>query len=287
MRKEKDSLGEFEVPAHAYWGVQTQRARTHFCAAPPIPPVLIQCYGHIKKAAACVNAQLAMLDEQRSGWIAEAADEVIQGKHNDQFPLGIWQSGSGTQTNMNVNEVIANRANEIAGGQRGAYEPVHPNDHVNHGQSTNDTFPTAMALACIVRSRALHKEVTRVSKDLRQQADQYAHVVKMGRTHLQDAVPITFGQELLTFAHQMENGLQAINQAVDLCRTLPIGGTAVGTGLNAHPQFASKMVGRLSEQLGEQLFACANPSQGSRMKQTQPPWALENYCLVENLWNSH
>ncbi|MEM7589888.1 MAG: class II fumarate hydratase, partial [Myxococcota bacterium] len=258
-RKQSDSMEPVEASSKAQWGAQTQRALQHFYPGARVPLQLIYCYAHIKQAAAKSNSALGVLQQQQCHFIVQAAQEIIQGKWDDQFPLSVWQSGSGTQTNMNVNEVIANRANALARDEKKQCEPIHPNNHVNCGQSTNDTFPTAMALACCVQVRGLQNVVDAVIKCLVQQAKQHNQLIKMGRTHLQDAVPITFGQELQTFADQLQRAMHNVQQSTDRCRTLPLGGTAVGTGLNAHPQFASAVVKQLSKQLQQEFFPCANP----------------------------
>ena len=262
-RKKSDGMGQVNAAPQAQWGAQTQSALQHFCQGTPLPLPLIYCYAHIKQAAARVNSALGVLQQQHAELIVQAAQEIIAGKWDDQFPLSVWQSGSGTQTNMNVNEVIANRANALAKQANVQLEPIHPNDHVNRGQSTNDTFPTAMALACCVQLQPLQEAATATISCLQQHAKRHSQVVKMGRTHLQDAVPITFGQELLTFADQLQRALQQVCAATDRCRTLPLGGTAVGTGLNAHPKFALAVIKELSEQLQQQcspFSPCANPS---------------------------
>ncbi|MEM7402551.1 MAG: class II fumarate hydratase [Myxococcota bacterium] len=248
--------GRAKKVAQPHWGQQTEKALRHFSPGIPVPIELIHCYAHVKQAAAKANCKLGVLKQEHTDCIVQAAQEIIAGKLDDQFPLSIWQSGSGTQTNMNVNEVIANRANALGGWHK---EVIHPNDHVNRGQSTNDTFPTAMALACCVAYDPLQQAAKAAIDCLHQHVQQHGDVIKMGRTHLQDAVPITFGQELQTFADQLERAMHHVQQATDRCRTLPVGGTAVGTGLNAHPQFASTVVDMLSQQLQQPFAACINP----------------------------
>lgn len=254
MRIETDSMGEIEVPAHRYWGAQTQRSIRNF----PIgverfrwqAPV-ITALGILKKAAALANRELGELPAEVADLIIRAADEVAEGKLNDEFPLVVFQTGSGTQSNMNANEVISNRAIELAGGQRGSKTPVHPNDHVNRGQSSNDTFPTAMHIAA---ARELHRHllpaVGRLRDTLAEKAQQYAQVVKTGRTHLQDATPITLGQEIGGWVAQIDFGLEAVRAALPGIYDLAIGGTAVGTGLNAHPEFGDRAAAHIAELTG-------------------------------------
>jgi len=241
MRIETDSMGEIAVPADRYWGAQTQRSIQNF----PIgverfrwQASIITSLGILKKAAALANGELGELPADIAQLIVRAADEVIEGKLNEEFPLVVFQTGSGTQSNMNVNEVISNRAIELAGGQRGSKSPVHPNDHVNRGQSSNDTFPTAMHIA-VGRELQQHllPSVRRLRDTLAAKAAQYDDIVKTGRTHLQDATPITLGQEIGGWVAQIDFGLQAVDAALPGIYDLAIGGTAVGTGLNAHPQF--------------------------------------------------
>jgi fumarate hydratase, class II len=251
-RVESDSMGKIEVPAHVYWGAQTQRSLHHFdIGRDTMPPELIRAFAILKKAAALVNQDLGKLPADKAKLIVQAADEVIAGKLADQFPLRIWQTGSGTQTNMNVNEVISNRAIEIAGGTLGSKNPVHPNDHVNMSQSSNDTFPTAMHIAAADRIKnALIPAVTNVQKAIEAKAKQFADVVKIGRTHLQDAVPLTVGQEFSGWANQLERDVKRLEQVLDGLLDLAIGGTAVGTGLNTHPEFAERAAKKISELTG-------------------------------------
>ena len=239
-RTESDSMGTIEVAADVYWGAQTERSLHHFAIGHDTMPVeLIWAFGILKKAAALTNQELGKLPEDKAKLITEAADEVIAGKLNDQFPLRIWQTGSGTQTNMNTNEVISNRAIEMAGGTMGSKEPIHPNDHVNMSQSSNDTFPTAMYIAA---SKALTSQcipaVQRLRDELAKKAAAYKDVVKIGRTHLQDAVPLTLGQEISGYVTQLDMALKGMADCLPGLYQLAIGGTAVGTGLNTHPQFA-------------------------------------------------
>lgn len=262
MRIETDSMGEIAVPADRYWGAQTQRSIQNFpigvdrfrWGAP-----IIEALGILKKAAALANGELGQLPPDVTQLISRAADEVIQGRLNDEFPLVVFQTGSGTQSNMNANEVISNRAIEMAGGQRGSKTPVHPNDHVNRGQSSNDTFPTAMHIAV---SRQLHRHLLPAVRRLRDTLDakalEYQDIVKTGRTHLQDATPITLGQEIGAWVAQIDFGLEVIEAALPGIHDLAIGGTAVGTGLNAHPEFGVLAAGRIAEITGLPFRAADN-----------------------------
>ena len=251
-RVESDSMGKIEVPANVYWGAQTQRSLHHFnIGRDTMPPELIRAFGILKKAAALVNQELGKLPADKAKLIVQAADEVIAGKLDSQFPLRIWQTGSGTQTNMNVNEVISNRAIEIAGGVLGSKTPVHPNDHVNMSQSSNDTFPAAMHIAAAERVKtALIPAVSSVQKAIEAKAKEFADVVKIGRTHLQDAVPLTVGQEFSGWASLLERDIKRLEQVLDGLYDLAIGGTAVGTGLNTHPEFAERAAKKIADLTG-------------------------------------
>ncbi|MFB3915600.1 MAG: class II fumarate hydratase [Terriglobales bacterium] len=251
-RLESDSMGTIEVPANVYWGAQTQRSLHHFnIGRDTMPPELIRAFGILKKAAALVNQELGKLPADKAKLIVQAADEVIAGKLDSQFPLRIWQTGSGTQTNMNVNEVISNRAIEIAGGVLGSKKPVHPNDHVNMSQSSNDTFPAAMHIAAAERVKnALIPAVRTVQKAIEAKAKEFADVVKIGRTHLQDAVPLTVGQEFGGWASLLERDIKRLEQVLDGLYDLAIGGTAVGTGLNTHPEFAERAAKKIADLTG-------------------------------------
>src|SRR5258707_5812245 len=251
-RTESDSMGKIEVPANVYWGAQTERSLLHFnIGRDTMPPELIHAFGTLKKACALVNQDLAKLPPDISKLIVQAADEVIAGKLDDQFPLRIWQTGSGTQTNMNVNEVISNRAIEIAGGELGSKKPVHPNDHVNMSQSSNDTFPAAMHIAAAERVKnALIPAIKTVRDAIAAKAKEFEGVVKIGRTHLQDAVPLTFGQEFGGWASLLDRDIKRLEQVLDGLYDLAIGGTAVGTGLNAHPEFAERAAKKIAELTG-------------------------------------
>jgi fumarate hydratase, class II len=239
-RTETDSFGPIEVPSDRYWGAQTQRSRQNFrIGNDRMPIAIIHALGIVKLASAETNRELGLLDNRRAGAIARAAREVIEGKLDDHFPLVVWQTGSGTQTNMNLNEVIANRANELLGGKLGAKEPVHPNDHVNMSQSSNDSFPTAMHIAATRNITAdLIPALAELHRALRQKEKSFSRIVKIGRTHTQDATPLTLGQEFSGYAAQVESGLARLRVAVRELYPLAQGGTAVGTGLNSKPKFA-------------------------------------------------
>ena len=242
-------MGPIEVLSSQYWGAQTQRSLIHFDIGDDrMPPELIRAFGVLKKAAALVNYDLGKLDEEKKNLIAAAADEVISGQLNAEFPLRIWQTGSGTQTNMNANEVISNRAIELAGGVMGSKKPIHPNDHVNMSQSSNDTFPTAMHIAAAEQvQRKLIPAVEELCNVLGQKARQFADIVKIGRTHLQDATPITVGQEISGWVSLLDRDIQRLHETLAGLYDLAIGGTAVGTGLNAHPEFAERAAAKIAE----------------------------------------
>jgi fumarate hydratase class II len=245
-------MGPIEVPSRRYWGAQTQRSLIHFdIGDDTMPPELIRAFGTLKKAAALVNRDLGKLDEEKTKLITQAADEVISGQLNHEFPLRIWQTGSGTQTNMNANEVISNRAIELAGGAMGSKKPIHPNDHVNMSQSSNDTFPTAMHIAAAEQvQRKLIPAVEELKNALDYKARQFAGIVKIGRTHLQDATPITVGQEFSGWVSLLNRDVQRLRETLDGLYDLAIGGTAVGTGLNAHPEFAERAAAKIAELTG-------------------------------------
>jgi fumarate hydratase, class II len=251
-RTEKDTFGPIEVPADRLWGAQTQRSLTNFkISSERMPRALLHALALVKKAAALVNVDLKALDAKKGSAIVQAADEVLAGRHDDEFPLVVWQTGSGTQTNMNVNEVLANRASEILGGERGEGRLVHPNDDVNKGQSSNDVFPTAMSVAAvdIVVSRVI-PAVRALAETLAAKAEAFRAIVKIGRTHLQDATPLTLGQEFSGYVAQLRHGLRHLEAALPHLAELALGGTAVGTGLNAHPEYAVRVAGKLSELTG-------------------------------------
>jgi fumarate hydratase class II len=239
-RSETDSFGPIDVAADRYWGAQTERSRQNFRIGQDRMPIsIVHALGIVKLASALTNRELGLLDARRAGAITRAAREVIEGKLDDHFPLVVWQTGSGTQTNMNLNEVIANRANELLGGKLGAKEPVHPNDHVNMSQSSNDSFPTAMHIAAAGRITAdLIPALGELLRELRRKEKAFARIVKIGRTHTQDATPMTLGQEFSGYAAQVESGMARLRIAVKELLPLAQGGTAVGTGLNSKPGFA-------------------------------------------------
>jgi len=251
-RIERDTMGEMQVPIDRYYGAQTARSLENFkIGGDRFPRELIRALGILKKAAALTNMELELLSEEKADLIARAADEVIDGKLDEHFPLVVWQTGSGTQTNMNANEVISNRAIEMAGGEMGSKKPIHPNDDVNKAQSSNDTFPTAMHIAAAERVvRHLIPRVESLRDTLRAKSDEFMTVVKIGRTHLMDATPLTLGQEISGWAQQLDNGLGRIRVALDGLYDLALGGTAVGTGLNTHPEFAVKAAEKISELTG-------------------------------------
>jgi fumarate hydratase class II len=251
-RTETDSMGSIEVPADRYWGAQTARSLIHFhIGHDTMPAELIRALGILKKAAALVNRELGALPADKAGLIVRAADEVIAGTLDDHFPLHVWQTGSGTQTNMNANEVIANRAIELAGGVMGSKKPVHPNDDVNMGQSSNDAFPTAMHVAAASQvERVLIPAVARVHRAIEAKAEAFASVVKIGRTHLQDATPLTVGQEMSGWASLLARDIDRLRAVLPGLYELAIGGTAVGTGLNAHPEFAQRVAAKIADLTG-------------------------------------
>ena len=248
-RTETDSMGPIQVPNDRYYGAQTARSLIHFdIGRDTMPPELIRAFGILKKAAALVNQDLGKLPADKAKLIVQSADEVIAGKLNDHFPLRIWQTGSGTQTNMNANEVISNRAIELSGGTIGSKKPIHPNDDVNMSQSSNDTFPTAMHIAAATEVvRTLIPAVEELHAAIDAKAKQFAGVVKIGRTHLQDATPLTVGQEMSGWASLLERDIARLNDTLSGLYDLAIGGTAVGTGLNAHPEFAERAAKKISE----------------------------------------
>ena len=249
MRTESDSMGKVQVPADRYWGAQTQRSLQHFAIGDDLMPrELIWAFGVLKKACALVNKDLKKLSSELAGLIAKAADEVISGKLDAHFPLKIWQTGSGTQTNMNVNEVISNRAIELAGGRMGSKKPVHPNDHVNMSQSSNDTFPTAMHIAAAAQVEKALLPAVRILRDaLAKKGKEFGNIVKIGRTHLMDAVPMTFGQEFSGWVSLLERDIARLESALPGLYELALGGSAVGTGLNTHPEFAERAAQKITE----------------------------------------
>ena len=259
-RKETDSMGSIEVADEAYWGAQTQRSLQHFAIGEErIPQAVIHALAQIKKAAARCNRQNGTLPAELAELIEQAADEIIAGQHSEQFPLSVWQTGSGTQSNMNINEVIANRANQLAGQPLGSKQPVHPNDHVNRGQSSNDTFPSAMHLAALGETdQQLLPALHRLRDCLHDLSERHRDQVKIGRTHMMDATPLTFGQELSAFVCQIDQGLDALEKALPAVCAIAQGGTAVGTGLNTPAGFAQAMADQLAAQTGLPITSADN-----------------------------
>ena len=252
FRKEKDSMGVLEVPDDRYYGAQTQRSLNNFkIGGERFQRELIRAYGILKKAAASVNEKAGKLDSKLAGVIREAADEVIEGNLDDHFPLVVWQTGSGTQSNMNFNEVIANRAIEKLGGELGSKNPVHPNDHVNMGQSTNDTFPTAINIAAVEATiNQLLPGLKKLLKSLVKKEKEFDTIIKLGRTHLQDATPLSLGQEFSGYASALRHGISRIEKALDHCYELAMGGTAVGTGINSFEGFGEQVANEISSLTG-------------------------------------
>ena len=263
-------MGEFEVPADAYYGAQTMRAVVNF----PISDLrfsrsFIRGLGRIKRAAAEVNEELGLLDSRLSKAVVQASQEVIDGKLDDQFVVDIFQTGSGTSTNMNANEVISNRAIEILGGKIGSRDPVHPNDHVNIGQSSNDVIPTAIHISALAAIHdGLIPALTHLQKELEGKAAEFMPVIKTGRTHLQDATPIWLGQEFEGYAGQVERGVRRLRHAEDELSEVALGGTAVGTGINTHPEFAARVCSRLSDEMGVPVRETATTSR------RRAPWTV-------------
>jgi fumarate hydratase class II len=260
LRNEHDTMGEVKVPESAYYGAQTARSLVNFdIGTEKIPIEVIRAFGILKKAAAIVNRELGLLEQDRADLIVQACEEVIEGKLDEHFPLGVWQTGSGTQTNMNVNEVIANRAIEIAGGVLGSKTPVHPNDDVNKSQSSNDTFPTAMHIASATAiTHKLLPAVEKLAGFVQDKSRQFADIVKIGRTHLMDAVPLTLGQEFSGYAAQLHRGRDRVAQRLPWLYELALGGTAVGTGLNTHPEFATRAAEKIAEMTEMPFVSAAN-----------------------------
>jgi len=260
IRLETDSLGEVEVPADRYWGAQTARSLHFFnIGTETMPREMIRALGLVKRAAAEVNRDLNLLPHDLADFIIEAAQEVIDGRLDEHFPLRVWQTGSGTQSNMNANEVIANRAIELAGGVMGSKKPVHPNDHVNLGQSSNDSFPTAMHVAAVEQiSNQLLPALDELLATTRAKAKEFERVITTGRTHLMDAVPLTLGQQFGAFATQLGQGIDHIRAGLPELLEIALGGTAVGTGLNAHPEFGARTAARLAELTGHPFVSAAD-----------------------------
>ncbi|MEE9443601.1 MAG: class II fumarate hydratase [candidate division Zixibacteria bacterium] len=260
VRIEKDTMGEVQVPADKYWGAQTQRSLMNFkIGFDRMPREIIRAFGILKKGAALANCELGVLPKDKTDMICQAADEVIAGKLDDNFPLVVWQTGSGTQSNMNSNEVIANRAIEIAGGTIGSKDPIHPNDDVNKSQSSNDVFPTAMHIAATEEvTHTLLPALEKLHATLKEKEEAYKDIVKVGRTHLMDAVPLTLGQEFSGYRQQAENAIARIKESLKYLKELAQGGTAVGTGLNTHPEFAIKVAEKISELTGIDFVTAPN-----------------------------
>ena len=259
-RIETDSMGEIEVPADRYYGAQTARSLIHFDIGIEIMPrEIIRGMGILKKASAIVNADLGLLEEEKKNLIVKSADEVISGDLDDHFPLRIWQTGSGTQSNMNTNEVIANRAIEISGGKLGSKTPIHPNDHVNMGQSSNDTFPTAMHIAAVEQIHGhLLPELTGLRDSISKKCIEFKGITKIGRTHLMDATPLTLEQEFSGYVQQLTNGIQRVKSCLPNLSQIALGGTAVGTGLNSHPDFAIKVANQIALLTSKEFVTAPN-----------------------------
>ena len=259
-RIEKDTMGEVQVPKESYYGAQSARSIMNFkIGTERFPREMIKAFGILKKACAVVNEELGVLPREKKDLIVQAADEVIEGKLDEHFPLSVWQTGSGTQTNMNSNEVISNRAIELAGGERGSKDPIHPNDDVNKSQSSNDTFPAAMHIAAAMEiHRRLLPAVTALAEVIEEKAKQFNSIIKIGRTHLMDATPLTVGQEFSGYAAQLRHGLKRIENCLPYLYELAIGGTAVGTGLNTPPGFAEKAAENIAKQTGISFVTAEN-----------------------------
>ena len=259
-RTESDSMGKIEVPADRYYGAQTERSLHHFdISQDRMPASLIHAFGLLKKACALANAELGLLAKDKAGWVTQAATEVAEGKLDDHFPLRVWQTGSGTQTNMNVNEVISNRAIELAGGALGSKKPVHPNDDVNMSQSSNDTFPTAMHLAAVNQlQKELIPSVQKLRDALAKKSAEFKNLIKIGRTHLMDAVPMTLGQEFSGYVAQLDAALARIQGSLPELYELALGGTAVGTGINTHKDFPAKAAAHLAKLTGQPFVSAKN-----------------------------
>jgi fumarate hydratase class II len=262
-RIERDTMGEIRVPADSLWGAQTQRSLENFpIGEEKMPAALIAAFCQLKKACTLVNRDLGQLDETIANAIVDACDEILSGRHGDQFPLSVWQTGSGTQSNMNCNEVIANRASQLLGDSLEGQRRVHPNDHVNRSQSSNDTFPTAMHVAALMEIEdRLEPAIRRLHDTLADKAETFADIVKIGRTHLQDATPLTLGQEIGGWVSMLDTSRAQVSESKEYLRALAIGGTAVGTGLNAPPEFGSRVAEVLTAQVGHHFVSAANKFQ--------------------------
>jgi len=260
FRVEEDSMGKINVPANKYYGAQTARSLENFkIGGERMPKELVRALGIIKKAAAQVNLELKLLPKEKADLIVKAADEVINGKLHDHFPLVIWQTGSGTQTNMNANEVISNRAIEMSGGKMGSKTPIHPNDDVNKSQSSNDVFPTAMHIAAVEEiHRRLISNLTKLRDSLDKKSKEFNKIIKVGRTHLMDATPLTLGQEFSGYTAMLSNGLERIDDSLKRLYPLALGGTAVGTGINTHPEFPIRVAEKISKLTGQPFVTAPN-----------------------------
>ncbi len=259
-RVETDSMGEIKVPANKYYGAQTARSLIHFdIGIETMPRELIRAMGILKKAAATVNCELGLLSEDKKILMNQAADEVISGELDSHFPLRVWQTGSGTQTNMNTNEVIANRAIEISGGKLGSKDPIHPNDDVNKGQSSNDTFPTAMHIAAVEKiNETLIPSIGKLRDTLKKKSEEFKEIIKIGRTHLMDATPLTLGQEFSGYVTQLDNAIQRIDGCLPRLLQIALGGTAVGTGINSHKEFPKKVASEIANLTGHPFITAPN-----------------------------
>ena len=283
-RLESDSMGTIEVPAEHYWGAQTQRSLIHFSIGDDhMPKAVYHAYGYVKKAAAIVNAQVGKLPREKADLISKVADEVIAGKLDSEFPLYVWQTGSGTQSNMNVNEVISNRAIQLVGGRLGSKEPIHPNDHVNLSQSSNDTFPTAMHIATVLSfADHLIPQVEAPIEAMWEKAKQWVDVVKIGRTHLQDATPLTVGQEWSGYVTQLKDAEGLVKQSMNGLYRLAAGGTAVGTGLNTPSDFGPRIAAEIAHLTGHPFVSAPNKfaAQGSLDAMVHASAALRGLAVV-------
>ena len=269
-RHESDSMGEVELPADAYWGAQSARAAENFDVSQfTIPGPLLVALARLKESAASVNESLGLIEPRIGAAIRAAADEVAEGRWSDHFPVDVFQTGSGTSWNMNVNEVIANVANVSLGSALGTRAPVHPNDHVNKGQSSNDVVPTAIAMSTRTEAKALAGELDRIAEALSEKSREFVNVVKLGRTHLQDAVPMTLGDEFGAYAEQMRKGGDRVRRCFGTLAEVPLGGTAVGTGINTHPEFARRVMERISERTGIEFQLCASAFEGISARDAQ------------------
>ena len=283
MRKEKDSMGDMQIPDDAYYGAQTQRAVENFpISGITISKSMIQALGKIKRSAAIVNHELGLLDDDRKNAIIQAADEIIEGKFDSQFPVDIYQTGSGTSSNMNCNEILSNRASEIMGGKIGAKDPVHPNDHVNLGQSSNDVIPTAIHIAAnTMLEEELIPALQNLANELDKKATAFSDIVKIGRTHLQDATPITLGQEFSGYAQMVKNGIKRIQNAQGFLSELALGGTAVGTGINTKAQFGTHMAKEITRFTGITFVEASNhfEAQGAQDAAVETSGALKTVAV--------